>query len=276
MLKERLKVISKSNPADKIISELKKEFSIIDTYFFPSGRNFFIQLEKNIFPLLESGTQIDYFLLSFGKYFQKYKEEFSKLQKEDKLIARYLKKILKGEYKYLPKKNEERFYINGKNYIPVTQISSGQQETLPALIVLWGILRNKKDHFIIYEEPESHIFPEDQKNLIELLILALNQRENNRIIISTHSPYTLTVINNFIQAKNSAEKNPEFSLEIEKIIPKYLWIDFKDVNAIELNIKKKPKIILSKKNQLIDTNIIDEISNVIGEEYEKLLEIEFK
>ncbi|WP_157871760.1 hypothetical protein [Gloeothece verrucosa] len=36
------------------------------------------------------------------------------------------------------------------------------------------------------------------------------------------------------------------------------------------------KSIINQENKLIDTNIIDEVSNKISEEFEKLLDLEFE
>lgn len=52
----------------------------------------------------------------------------------------------------------------------------------------------------IIEEPEQNLFPNSQKNIIEFLIECLNVCKNNKLFITTHSPYVLETINNCMYA----------------------------------------------------------------------------
>ncbi|WP_241210766.1 AAA family ATPase [Brachyspira hampsonii] len=102
---------------------------------------------------------------------------------------------------------------NTNKKIPVDKISSGQQEILWLLNVLLGIIwLNKKNIFVIIEEPEAHLYPNMQKEIIDFIVNFMNITNSN-ILITTHSPYILTSANNLLYAgklkenyKNNKEK----------------------------------------------------------------------
>ena len=48
----------------------------------------------------------------------------------------------------------------------------------------------------VMEEPEQNLFPNSQKKVIQFLLRELNTSSDNKIIITTHSPYVLETINN--------------------------------------------------------------------------------
>ncbi len=104
--------------------------------YIPAGRSFFTMLSKNIFSIIENGVEIDYIFTQFGRLFQNTKKEFEnlnkKISKKDLLfIENRYKELLKGTYAF--EDDEDRIYINKDEFLPLNQISSGQQELLPAL-----------------------------------------------------------------------------------------------------------------------------------------------
>lgn len=52
------------------------------------------------------------------------------------------------------------------------------------------------------EEPESHLFPDAQKDMAEALGLFANK--NNQLMVTTHSPYILGAFNNLLYSGKSA------------------------------------------------------------------------
>jgi hypothetical protein len=68
-------------------------------------------------------------------------------------------------------------------------------ESIPLLTFLkYGII--KKGSLVILEEPEAHLHPDAQRNLVRLLIRLVNR--GVRVLLITHSPYVLQQINNCI------------------------------------------------------------------------------
>ena len=251
-----------------LFQEIKKVFTKDNYIYIPAGRSFFTMLSKNIFSIIENGVEIDYIFTQFGGLFQNAKKEFEnlnkKISKKDLLfIESKYKELLKGTYAF--EDDEDRIYINKDEFLPLNQISSGQQELLPALLILLSVLNSKTSTTIIFEEPEAHLFPKDQQRLIELLIYILNHTQSgNRLIITTHSPYILSVLNNLIYAGKLKSKS----------IDENLYLHFENISAYSLS-NNKAKSILNKENNLIDANYIDDVSNDIANIFDKLLDEEY-
>ena len=251
-----------------LFQEIKKVFTKDNYIYIPAGRSFFTMLSKNIFSIIENGVEIDYIFTQFGGLFQNAKKEFEnlnkKISKKDLLfIESKYKELLKGTYAFVD--DEDRIYINKDEFLPLNQISSGQQELLPALLILLSVLNSKTSTKIIFEEPEAHLFPKDQQRLVELLIYILNHTQSgNRLIITTHSPYILSVLNNLIYAGKLKSKS----------IDENLYLHFENISAYSLS-NNKAKSILNKENNLIDANYIDDVSNDIANIFDKLLDEEY-
>ncbi|MFN7218169.1 AAA family ATPase [Microcystis sp.] len=115
-----------------------------------------------------------------------------------KAIKSKINLILKGEYSICNSEEKIIFNKNERYSIDLRNASSCQQECIRILEdiflnIIYGsiILR-------IIEEPEAHLFPIAQKHLIELLAIMVNRNEDNQLIITTHSPYILSVFNNLL------------------------------------------------------------------------------
>ena len=105
---------------------------------------------------------------------------------------------------------------------------------------------------------------------IQLLILMLNNSQSNNLVLTTHSPYTLTVINNLIYAAKVGEKKPE---EVGKIVDKQLWLPWERVDAYRIE-KGRANSILDLELHEIKAELIDEISQTISEQYNQMLDLE--
>ncbi|MBK1990190.1 hypothetical protein A0J48_022135, partial [Sphaerospermopsis aphanizomenoides BCCUSP55] len=96
----------------------------------------------------------------------------------------------------------------------------------------------------------------------------------------THSPYILTAFNNLIQAGNTLKaikEKPEQSHLLDdlfKIVPESQILDINDIGAYTIKDGMIESII-NEENNLIDTNIIDDVSNEFSRVFEKLLDLEF-
>ena len=121
-------------------------------------------------------------------------------------------------------------------------------------------------------EPENGLFPIKQNDLVADLVEWLNSYEKHHLLITTHSPYILTALNNYIYAYQVGQKNPD---EVSALIPKHLWIDPKRVSAYFVE-NGTARSIMDEELQHINAEEIDKASTLTNEMYDKLLEIKLK
>ncbi|MCD4697896.1 MAG: ATP-binding protein [Bacteroidales bacterium] len=276
---------------DKITSSFIEKNNQI---FIPSGRSFYAHIKKDIFTFLTNKLTIDPLLLEFGREYNiindiLLKEDYGEY-KRNNLFVNVVEKVLRGNY---ISENDKEYLLHFDNRkVEIQYTSSGQQELLPLLRVLDFLLpRYSPDRTeagclagntsIYIEEPEAHIFPTAQKQIMELIVLAKkgsfhSNITNRQFIITTHSPYILTSLNNMMYAGylDSKTKDENKKAELYNKIPKELIINPKLVNAFSME-DGKVKSIIDKENHLIASDIIDKVSDNIAIEFDGLLDVEF-
>lgn len=184
-----------------------------------------------------------------------------------------IKHILKADY--VNDSDGEKLYFSDERWVKLIYGSSGQQESLWILLLLFITILENKRSYIILEEPEAHLYPISQKYIVELIALTINSSDS-KFFITTHSPYILSSANLLIQSamveSRLAGKNEEV------IVRKQLRMLPQGVGAykIEETDYFKIKNIIDKKVGLIQSIEIDTISNQINEASEKLDELEIK
>ncbi|MGJ3254526.1 MAG: AAA family ATPase [Elainellaceae cyanobacterium] len=267
----------------KVTEKLDKAATFSQLYI-PAGRSFFANLKSSIFTFLSDNNAVDPFLIEFGTYYENMKKpiRLDRLRRSinDKElsdeIASLNEKILCG--RYLQEDGEDYLELDEGRKISIANSSSGQQETLPLAIILGTIafMKPKTGGNSIYiEEPEAHIFPAAQRDMVELISTVYNSRKDSlQFLITTHSPYVLTAFNNLLQAGFLAANATEAKIqEISRHIPKSRFISPNEITVYSLS-GGYSRSILDVDTGLIDTNIIDEVSNELAVQFDKLLDID--
>ena len=221
---------------------------------------------------MASNIEIDLLIKEFGFNYERSKkfhhifsdsrhEEFFALSIQKK-VNRLIREIISGEYVYA----EDQDWISNKGQrTNVANASSGQQESLPMLLVLkTGLLFTQKNRPLMFfiEEPEAHLFPTSQKQIISLIAI-LHNEPGQSFFITTHSPYILTAINNLVVGKDAyehAQGNPEKLEALEKVLPADELIRLEDVSAYTLKNGRLESII-NWENRLIGANLLDAVSD---------------
>jgi predicted ATPase len=129
---------------------------------------------------------------------------------------------------------------------------------------------NKKAFINIVEEPEQNLFPKSQMQMIKSLVSICNQNEDNKLIISTHSPYVLATINNLILAGKASKKHPD---KVGSKINKHLWLNHNNVFA---GIVKDGSVeeIVDTEFDMIQLEQIDSVSRIVNDEFDFLYQLE--
>lgn len=131
------------------------------------------------------------------------------------LIREKIWSILQGKYKYF--NGEEFLQLLGNDEEKIIKIkfaSSGQQEVLWILNLIYYYLMKQKPTCFIIEEPEAHLYPNSQKEIAEYITLALS--EKNECVITTHSPYILGTLSNLLDAGRMKDEGYNISHLLEK------------------------------------------------------------
>ena len=192
----------------------------------------------------------------------------ARLKPRLKLANRLIRKVLRGQYSN--SEYGERIVHSGQGYVYLKNASSGQQESIRILQDAFLSIYQGNKLLRIVEEPEAHLFPEAQMATIQLLVLMLNSAPSGHLILTTHSPYTLTVINNLIYAAKIGTLHPDLA---NSIISKELWIPLINVSAYMLQNGEASSIIDNELGE-IKAELIDEISNIINNQYDQLLQLD--
>ena len=179
---------------------------------------------------------------------------------------RLVKKILRGSYRYTY--GEEQILLDNGKYVKINFSSSGQQECVWILNLLFYYLLQEEKILFIIEEPESHLFPESQKYITELI--ALVNKCGHSIVLTTHSPYVLGTLNNLLYADTLSVTYAE---KADKIISKSFWLEYHQFDSWFV----KDGIVencMDTDIHMIQNERIDEISKIINSDFDELLNLQ--
>lgn len=138
------------------------------------------------------------------------------------------------------------------------------------------------NHFVnIVEEPEQNLFPSSQKLMLESLLSFNNENENNKLIITTHSPYLINYLTHSVKAAMVLKQIELSSLKVElrdrleSIVPSHSTVNAEDWVVYELNERDGSIIKLNDYKGLpSDQNYLNEKMAEGNEIFGKLLDIE--
>lgn len=134
---------------------------------------------------------------------------------------------------------------------------------------------NEKQNFmdIFIEEPESNLFPEKQKRIAYYLASLQKMRNKPELILSTHSPYILTSVNNLLYASELVKQDQSLKEKVTEIIDDKFLLDAENCSAylIEGGVAKS---IIDKETNLINADELDSVSGSIMQDFERLMELQ--
>ncbi|WP_081535394.1 AAA family ATPase [Rhodovulum sp. P5] len=227
--------------------------------FVPAARSFYATLRDEIFSILALDTKIDQIILQFGEFYEGAKVFGGRVMPSGRYATRALrvreerdifKKVVKGEYV----REDARDWIQmDRGRIELSKASSGQQEATPLIFAISRF--PSPGRTLIIEEPEAHLFPDAQVAILEFMIRQSLARETS-ILFTTHSPYLLTALNNFILASEVGEQG---------------GIDVESVSAYALRGGYSHDIVDRNEN-IISADYIDSVSDDLNEKFSNLLD----
>jgi len=274
---------------------------IFDTYYIPAGRAFFTNVALGINAL--RNPDIDPLVSEFATTIAWNTNRVS-LSSEDakRALWEILAKMVEIAGGHVEGTSDAPVFVTkGNRQISFPLLSSGIQELLPMFNVLGRLASNREKQVIfieseetasafrrlviskklIYlEEPEAHIFPGTQYELVQLFTWFSGEpTQDFSWVITTHSPYILTAFNTLIEAWRVGSKEGKRE-QVASLVPEKYWVNESDFAAY--TIRDGVLVPIFEKEQegkegsgLIDGDYLDSVSDQLGGEFEKLLDIEY-
>ncbi len=290
---EITKGIHPQTHSQTVLFRLSRDFSqsseMVDAVYIPAGRSMITLLSDQLPVLFTDPNRqlpaLDYCTNAYIHQILSLRQSFANgldglLKQEIETTDRELNltvlkhmiqlagKILKARYCY--RAGEERLLLDmnkpGKS-IKVNFASSGQQETVWALNLLFYYLLEGKPSCIILEEPEAHLYPDSQKYMAEAL--ATFAHAGSQVIVTTHSPYILGEFNNLLYAA-------EIHLADEQrdaIVPSCEVLDASWTKAVHVI---NGQVVDGMADGLVDNSLIDGASDTINNENDALMELKWQ
>ena len=212
-----------------------------------------------------SGIQSSTSLYLLHKVYCQYREKLSELSSFDDAVT--LEKVYKGYLHYHttrrypdPIPENEHFFYKGRSCV----VRPGTKEK--AIRILDNYTEIQYIQSII-EEPELNLFPDTQQALMyELMADAVVS--DNRMVITTHSPYILFALNNCVMGGLVGKNIPE---EKKSTFPSFAsWIDPSLVSVYEIHdgtIK-----CIQDEDGIIEDNYLNQAYKKNSDEYLSLLD----
>ena len=267
----------------KEITRIENDLSSRTALYIPAERNFIPIIKGASLNLLNNNVPIPKHILSFGAEFEKASFELKELDLD----------FIKEGIKYKNEDGKDVIYFSANNSIKLTESASGLQSVVPLLLPI--LARKRKNelshHSFVIEEAELNLFPLAQYKLIKEL--EKNRLDGSSIsedigtihTYTTHSPYILSAFNNLLYAYKARNyirrKNMQSGMDYTKaindahakvtdIIP--VFISARNFSAYQISNGGAMEIF-NRESELMDENYIDQSSDEMSDDFERLMEI---
>lgn len=233
--------------------------------YIPAERIIASQLSDSLANIMASGIPL-------GGQLKEYMSLFSKARKE---FPEYSVPFLNATYKFENGLDTIRIGEDGKNDIQLSSCSSGLQSVLPLLMIMDYCTQNEYFDSFVVEEPEQNLFPSNQRELMRFLLYKWNNEKHNlAMIVTTHSPYMLSILNNYLYASELGRDEIISHDDVKAIIDEKYWVNLEECAVYSLgedmNGGEYCKPVISADSHLVDFNFLDAVSIETGEEYDEL------
>lgn len=132
----------------------------------------------------------------------------------------------------------------------------------------------------IVEEPEQNLYPDSQRKLLFELFKYYNKNSNNKLILTTHSPYILNYLTQAVKAHQMLKKCEEkrvndFLLEsLKNLIPIEAAVSSDEVAVYQLTSCGKIQKLVSYQGLPSDDNYLNNILGQTNDVFISLLNLE--
>ena len=230
-------------------------------FYIPAERILVSMLSESMMGMMAHKIAIPDFILRFGSSFEVARKKLDVLEIES----------LKVTYRF--EEGRDKVYLSHHHALPLSQSASGLQAAIPLYVVL-EYFSSFDAKFFAIEEPELNLYPETQKQVLEYIVEKCTHK-NNRLVLTTHSPYILTALNNLIQAHNVVKNKPKLTEKVNRIVPAEKRLDFERVGVYYIE-NGTARNLMDNELNVIDATAIDDVSETLSDEYDQLLNLEYE
>lgn len=235
--------------------------------YIPAERILISFFTNSIFNLLRSGSAIPQSIKDFGSLYENARNSQKKLNID----------FMKMKVKF--SKDSDTIVLKDGTELKFNQASSGVQSLIPLWTVFINCLKNNPKSVVI-EEPELNLFPTLQVQLIRNIVELVNKYQSD-IVITTHSPYVLSIIDSLIYANDVYKKalasgQKKVKDKVLRLVKKASQIDYEKVATYCFNSDGSVVFINDSEMRNTGSFAIDEASNVTSKLFNKLMSIEYE
>lgn len=193
------------------------------------------------------------------------------------------KKVRKLEVDFLGvtySSEEEEDYLLLRNdsstKLPLALSASGMQFSVPTLVIFEAHKQKSIQRSYAFEEPEISLFPAVQEQLVQWIVSNVLS-QNHDMLITTHSPYLITSINNLLMAGSIVKNHPESRKQVADILGSSHFLTPDKVTAYYINNPEEYEdqqinieALINETTGLIAGKMIDSVSEEIHDTFSEL------
>lgn len=236
--------------------------------YVPAERNLAGSLSASLASMLAARVPLYDALIEYMSVFEKAKNT----------LREYKVPFLNAEFTI--KDGKERIRVvdstdKQERLLPLQACSSGIQSVLPLVMVIDYALQLDCFNAFVIEEPEQNLYPTNQRELLQFLLKRIDKIQN--AIITTHSPYILSCLNVAMLAWRIYSEFEGGKAAIDEVYDGVCFThDIIAVYALDPDADEYCKDLKDKNTHLIGINNLDAVSDIIGDEYDRLYRLYHK
>ncbi|HEX8349481.1 MAG TPA: AAA family ATPase, partial [Hymenobacter sp.] len=128
------------------------------------------------------------------------------------------------------------------------------------------------------EEPDAHLHPEGQRDIVNLMAAVYNQREAPlQLLLTTHTPYLLSSFNNLIYAGQLDKQLEDNDIigrkKLYATVPKELHMQLADFRVYGIENGKATSLI-DEEFGLLMAQSLDSVSDIIADQFGALMDLD--
>ncbi len=238
------------------------------TNYIPAERIIVPILSGALFGLMNNNVPIPKHILTFASEYEKHFENL------DELDLGFIKKGT--QFKKV--NGQARLFYSAKKSVALSESATGFQSLIPLILTIVGRSSWHANGSYVIEEPEINLFPKAQYSLVKYLEQERKDGNLDNTYIhtyTTHSPYILSAFNNMLYAFKISVREGVTAGDFDKIasvLKDENWLNPESFNAYSIQNGTAIQI-LDRETGLIGDNVIDEISDEMSDDFDRLMDI---